>query len=190
MRDTGFLKYLSYGLTVALTLYSILMVVLNAEHIDENGRTWYRQVIPEIQYAAFGLVIVFAFIVLKSVYWKHAFALLLLIATLGFIQFHSLSTGLKFSLFGIEYKGLFLFLLHWSFNPELGASVRKVLRMHDRDETQPIELNEARVSAFEVRQSDKLDEELNSIVTENKLVPEAVEAARRQLDKRKTCPNN
>lgn len=181
MKKEEIIKLIPFGIAVILTLISIFQTVIIPNMTDENG-TNVRYVIDDsILYACFGLIIVLIFIIQQKTYWKHAFGILLLIALTSVIRFFYVSLSIGIGFLQLELVALGLLIFHLILNKEV---LNNTLELFKESEEKTNERTENKIKNFEEKFVEKDKNELQKIVDENDLIPEAVEAAKRLLNKK------
>ena len=174
---------MSFGIASLLTLVSIISVLTKNTSINENGEVQRYQVINPVIYAAVGLIIVLVLLVVKIKLWKYLFAILVLLALFGVLQFHYyvIHFGIE-GLISIELTAIILLGLHLYFNPEIlykrNFSPEEIEKQNQKKQ----ENDEKSISSFMLRFDSKSEYELKQIVQEEKYVPDAIEAAKRLLE--------
>jgi hypothetical protein len=181
MKRQEIFKLIPFGIATLLVLISVIQVLMIPNTINDKGETVRYVVSDSILYASFGLIIVLIFIIQRKNYWKHAFGVLLIIALTPLIQFNSrtFSFGIGFIQFEITALGLLIF--HLALNKEV---LRDTLDFFKTSETEKEENKERQIESFQRKFASKDKNELERIVNENFLVPEAVEAAKRLLNEK------
>lgn len=187
MKRQDIIKLIPFGIATLLVVISIIQVLMIPNTINDKGETVRYVVSDSILYASFGLVIVLIFIIQRKNYWKYAFGILLVVALTPFIQFYSQTFSFGIGFIQLEVTALGLLFFHFAVNPEIISSIRQKLEPSEESIQKKEELKaeqfESSVSRFQEKFSSKQKSELERIVNENTLVPEAVEAARRLLKK-------
>lgn len=185
MNRKVYIKLIPFIICVALVVASMIHVWVQPPFQNADGVTVHYSLPMTVIYAAFGLLIVLIFILQRKSYWVHALAILLVIALTPLIQFQSYTIFIGFAFIRFELVSAGILILHLVINKEvLNAIFRKNL-----DEETLLERERVKAEEFEKmitiyvnKFSSKERVELESIVNENSLRPEAVEAARRLLD--------
>jgi hypothetical protein len=178
MKNQSILKYLVYLFTCVFTLYNVVDIKTSTE-LDLFGNELTYLVPDSIVYAGFGLILVFVFIILKSEYWKSAFAIVLLAATFNLIQFSPRTS----TFMGVETTYVLLLFFHLGLNSEIFNPVKKILKKVLVLKEGANELNESLINKFEKKYADKTIEELSHISESKQYSLEAIEAALRVLIK-------
>jgi len=182
MKKTQLKSILSFGIASLLTLVSIISVLTKNASINENGEVQRYQVINPVIYAAAGLIIVLVLIVIKVKLWKYLFAILVLLALFGVIQFHYyvIHFGIE-GLISFELTAIILLSLHLYSNPEIlykrNFSPEEIENQNQKKQ----ESDQKSISSFMLRFNSKSEYELKQIVQDDKYVPDAIEAAKRLL---------
>ena len=185
MKKQTSIKLIPFGIAVILTLISFIQVLMIPSTFNEKGETVNYVISDSILYASFGLAIVLIFIIQRKNYWKHAFAILLLVALTPLIQFYNqtFSFGIGFLQFELTALGLLIF--HLILNSEPFDDLKKIFKPSEetikKNQELKLEQFEYRINSFGRKFSNKKKTELERIVEENSLIPEAVEAAKRLL---------
>lgn len=177
-----FIKLIPFGIALCLVLISILKIKLIPNLVIDKGETieTIRYVLNDsILFAAFGLLIIIFFIIRRKNYWKHLFGILLIAALTPLIQFYSQTFSLRIGIISIEFTALGLLILHLLLNKEV---VIDALAFFKKNEVEIEENREKKVKRFVEKFASKKKNELEKIIEENFLVPEAIEAAKRLLE--------
>lgn len=103
---------------------------------------------------------------------------MLVVALTPLIQFYSQTFSFGIGIIQFELTALGLLIFHLGLNNEV---LRDTLDFFKTSETEKEENNERKIESFQRKFASKDKTELEKIVDENFLVPEAVEAARRLL---------
>ena len=181
------IEYTAFGIAMMLTLAHIAEVMFTPSFINKVGEKVSISIVDSILYAAFGLIITLIFIILKQKYWKYVFLVLILLAFSTLINFYSRTLSIGIGFVQIEFTALALLILHLGTNPGIISSFLNLFEPSERNlrEREKVRLNqfEIMVKNFERKFEPKNKKQLEIIVQENKLIPEAIEAAKRLLNK-------
>ena len=177
-------KLIPFGIGSVLVLTHVIQTLLTPGYVNEEGVPVTYSVIDSVLYAGFGLGIVLTLILVNKPVWKYVFAILTILAFTPWISFYSYTFSFGIGLFSFDAIGLGLLIFHLILNPEVFESFKKILRPDPESEESKQSKFESSVTGFETRFNKKSTNELRSIVEENSLVPEAVEAAKRLLKRR------
>ncbi len=193
MKFHHLIKYFPLGVAIAFTLVSIISVMLLPAEVEENGNIIEYAVSNSIWLGALGLFFVLILVPFKGCYWSILFLILLLLAHSSLIQFYSTTYTIGFGWLRYNVMLSSLLILHVTLNLEsikevfriLGISkvIKAIFYSVKTSEEELIEQRERHIKSFQRRFTSKSPKELQRIVNENALVPEAVEAANRLLQK-------
>lgn len=178
MKRQEIIKLIPFVIASLLVVISIILVLMIPNTVNDKDEIVRYVVSDSILYASFGLIIVLIFIVQRKNYWKHAFGILLIIALTPLIQFYSQTFSFGIGIIQFDLTALGLLIFHVALNKEV---LRDTLDSFKTSETEKEENKELQIENFERKFASKDKSELQRIVNENFLVPEAVEAARRLL---------
>ena len=103
---------------------------------------------------------------------------LILLSFKGIIQFYSKSFWIGFGNIRIDLNALFLLVTHLIFNKEIIHETQDLFKDNEVDK---VESKEALINNFQKKFALKKRVELERIIEENQLIPEALEAAKRLL---------
>ena len=118
MKSSKLLQFTPLVITIGIVVYSIIEAKTKTGIDPESGLPLTHNVIEGIQYSAICLAFVLTMALLKIRFWKHFFTILLLAATLDWIQFYRVTIGFDFGFFGIRMMGLSILLVHLAINTE------------------------------------------------------------------------
>lgn len=180
-------QLIPFGLAIILVLTDVIRVLTTARFLDENGEVYYYSILDSVLYASIGLGITLIFILLKKNFWKYVFLGLILLSFTEFIQFYSTTFTIGIGSLSFELTSLGLLILHLAMNSDIISSIKLKLGTSEESIKEKEELKaeqfEASVNRFIGKFDSKQKTELERIVNENSLIPEAIEAARRLLKK-------
>ena len=181
-------QYIPFVIASFLVILHYGEVMISNQYVDPSASTIrYLSILQPVKLAAIGLTITLILILLKQFYWKLVFLILIMVSFTPLMGFSSHTYGIRFDEILIELIPLGLLTSHILLNPDL---VKFMLRYDvesalEEDiellESKPKPTNESLVKRFERKFSSKTKVELQDIVNENRLVPAAVEAAKRLL---------
>ena len=177
-----FIKIIPFGIAVSLVLISIIKIKLIPNLVIDKNETveTIRYVLNDsILYASIGLLIILIFMIQRKKYWKHLFGILLIAALTPFIQFYNQTFSLRIGIISIEFISFGLLIFHLSLNKEV---IIDSLEFFKKNEVEIEENREKKVERFVEKFASKKKSELEKIIEENFLVPEAIEAAKRLLE--------
>ena len=174
-------KLIPFGIASFLVLMHGVEMLLKPDYVNEDGETVYYRVIDSVQYAGLGLLIVLALILLKKPVWKYVFSVLTILALTPLINFFNYTLVLGIGIIQFEATALGLLMLHFAFNPDVFSAFKSLFKPNEETEEERTNRFEQSVHRFEIKFQKKSKEQLESIVAENFLVPEAIEAAKRLL---------
>jgi len=180
-------QFIPFGVAVLLVLIHVIQVFTTASYVNRNGETVSYSVMGTIQYASIGLAITLIFIILQNNIWKYVFLGVILLSFTGLIQFYNYTFSIGIGPLSFEMTAFGLLLFHLIMNPDIVTTIKLKLEPSqgslEKKEKLKKEQFENRVNRFESKFKSKEKSELESIVNDNSLIPEAVEAARRLLEK-------
>ncbi len=159
----------------------IIQTLLKPGYTNADGHHVVYVVSNSIKYGAFGLSIVLTLILVNKSVWKHVFAILVLFAFTPVVSFYGKTFSVGIGYFQIEFTALSLLILHFILNPELIRTFKAFLRPQELSDEAKNEKFEVAVISFQGKFEKKTLAELENIVSENVLIPEAIEAAKRLL---------
>jgi hypothetical protein len=180
-------QLIPFGVAVMLVLIHVIQVLTTASYLNENGETGSYSIVDTVQYASIGLAITLILIILKKDIWKYMFLILILLSFTGLIQFYNQTFSIGIGPLSLEMTALGLLIFHLAMNPDIISKIKLKLEPSEESLKKKEELKkkqfENSVNRFEGKFKSKQKNELERIVNENSLIPEAVEAARRLLKK-------
>lgn len=186
MRFSNKIQYAPLFITILLVVYTIFETKTKTGISSITGEVFGYNVIEEVKYASIGLSIILGMTILKIRLWKHFFAIILLISTLGFIQFYSKTIGFNFGFLKIEFTGLFLLFLHFILNHDLVEDILNQLKIiTEKNYINESQIDEQDISLYLKKYSTKTNEELIEISQADVFTPAAIEAAKRLIEKNK-----
>ncbi len=181
MKRQKIIKFIPFGIAMLLVLISIFQAFKIPNTINDKGETVLYLVSDSILYALFGLIIVFIFFILRKNYWKHIFAIVLVYALTPIVQFYTMSLSFGIGFINIDLIALALLTFHLLVNKEV---LRDTLNLFTTSDVRKEENKERQIANFQKKFASKDQRELEKIVDEKFLKPEAVEAARRLLQEK------
>lgn len=128
-----------------------------------------------------GLLVTIVLAVLKIDYWKHIFSFILFSAVVHLTQFYHTTFYVSIGFLSIEISSLVLLIAHLKLNKSLIGDIQSFFKKSEEEEEQS---NEFKIQFFERKYSNIHSDELKMMINQNNLVPEAIEAARRLIEKR------
>lgn len=165
-------QLIPFGVAVILVLIHVIQVLTTASYLNENGEMVSYSVVDTVQYASIGLAITL---------------ILILLSFTGLIQFYNQTFSIGIGPLSLEMTALGLLIFHLAMNPDIITKIKLKLELSEESLKKNEELKkeqfENSVNRFEGKFKSKQKSELERIVNENSLIPEAVEAARRILKK-------
>lgn len=180
MKRSTVLKYLK--LTPFIIVISILIIyVLDILIWNLTQDSYSFLIIDEVKYSFWGITPVLIFIFLKKSVWKFLFSIVLMAAVLQYIQFYGTTFVLTIGFFKIEFKSFLLLIAHVVLNFDQ-FNIFHITRAEQK-EKENSEEKENGINFFEIKFQNKSKSELIKIVEEAELVPEALDAASRLLNK-------
>lgn len=178
-------QFIPFGVAIILVLIHIIQVLRTSSCLNESRETVFYTVVDSVQYASFGLVITFILILFKKNIWKYVFLILILLSFTELIQFYNQTFSFGIGPLSIEIIALGLLIFHLAMNPDIISKIKLEIEPSEESLQKKIDLHkeqfENRVKQFEVKFKSEEKNELERIVNENTLTPEALEAARRLL---------
>jgi hypothetical protein len=172
-------RLIPFGIATILVLTSIVQVMLIPNTVNTNGETVRYVVSDAVLFASVGLAIVLTLRIFRKKAWKHTFAILLALALTPLIQFSNHTFSFGIGIIQFELTALSLLIFHLAINKE-------ILQFKSPLFTSSILEKEAQqeqlVEHYRRKFASKNKRELERIVEEKFLVPEATEAARRLLN--------
>lgn len=183
MKRQEIIKLIPVGIATLLVVTSIIQVLKIPNIINSKGETVRYLLIDSIQYASLGLIIVLIFIIQRKNYWKHSFSILLLISITPLIQFYPQTFYFGIGFIDIEITSLGLLIFHLILNQEV---LTDSLNLFKTTEQEKEEKKERQIEHFLRKFISKEKKELEKIVHENFLVPEAIEAAKQLLKEKQS----
>ncbi|UXP31191.1 hypothetical protein N6H18_12615 [Reichenbachiella agarivorans] len=184
MTKKELVKLIPFGIACILFLTYAIQVLLMPSHINEEGNEVTYSMVDSVKYAGFGLAIVLTLILVKKPVWKYAFAILTILAFSEYINFYPNTFSFGIGIISFELTALSLLIFHLALNPEVFQSFKGFIKPKPESEESKESKFESAVNGFETRFNKKSTDELRNIVEQNSLVPEAVEAAKRLLERR------
>jgi len=181
MKTRNIQKFIPFGIAVGLVLISTIQVLFAPKTLDEQGEVIRYTLNNTEIYAAFGLLVVLVFVILKQRIWKHLYAILLLLAVASFIQFYNVTFHLYIGFLEVEFTALGLLIFHLVVNKDVWYDF---LNMFKKSEAEKLDEKHSKIRYFENQFRLKNQIELKQIVEQQELVPEAIEAAERLLRKK------
>lgn len=180
------IKLIPFSVAVILVLTHVIQVLTQSSYLNEDGATVSYLVVDSVLYASIGLAITLILIILKQAYWKYVFLGLIILSFTSIIQFSNQSFSIGIGSLSIEMTALGLLIFHIMMNPDLFPAIKlkgepseESIKKKGKLKTEQFENS---VKLFEGKFKAKQKQELELIVNESTLVPEAVEAARRLLN--------
>ncbi|WP_420578050.1 hypothetical protein [Ekhidna sp.] len=177
-------KLIPFGIASILVLTHAFQTLLTPGYVNEEGNEVTYVMADSVLYAGFGLAIVLTLILVNKPAWKYAFAILTVSTFTPWISFYNRTFSFGIGFISFELTALTLLILHLILNPEVFATFRTSFGIEPETEESKERKYELSVKGFERRFDNKSTEELTNIVEQNSLVPEAVEAAKRILERR------
>lgn len=170
-----------FAIVVALMLFSAIRILAFPHVSDSSGEGFQYFFSAPLVYGLVGLTFILVLIFLKKRLWKHAFAILLIVSFTPYVQFYYQTFTIWIGVIPIELIGFALLIPHLILNKDI---LRDFLSLFKTSEHEAQVSQENRINRFEQKFADKSQKELEQIVEEKMLVPEAVDAARRLLGKK------
>jgi len=176
-------KLIPFGIASILVLTHAIQTLLTPGYVNEEGNEVTYVMADSVMYAGFGLAIVLTLILVNKQVWKHVFAVLTILAFTPLISFYTQTYSFGIGIISIEVTALVILVLHFALNPDVFSAFKSLIKPKEETEESRTNNFESAVQGFETRFRNKSTQELETIVTENSLVPEAVEAAKRILER-------
>lgn len=184
------LQLIPYVLAAVLVLTHIIQVLTSSSFLNDNGELSYYSFVDSVLYASLGLAITLVFILLKKSYWKYVFLGVILLSLTEFVEFYPVTFTIGIGVLSIEMTSLGLLIFHITMNPDMISSIRLKIKPSEKSikekEEHEVQRFEANVNHFIEKFASKQRSELERIVNEQSLIPEAIEAARRLLNNTST----
>jgi hypothetical protein len=176
-------QLIAFIIATILTLTHIIEVLLKPSYVNADGETVTYNVVDSVFYGSIGLGITLILIMLNKNAWKYTFTLLLILAFTPFIGFYNRTFSFGIGIIEFELTVLSLLILHLLANPDILHQIKTFVKTKDSSIESPSDKFESTVKLFETKFQNKSTIELEKILNNNLLVPEAIEAARRLLKK-------
>jgi len=180
-------QLIPFGIAIIFVLIHVIQVLTTSSYLNENGEIVSYSVVDSVQYASIGLVVTLILVILKKNIWKYVFLVLILLSFTGLVQFYNRTFSIGIGPLIIEMTALGLLIFHLVLNPDITPKIKLNLEPSEKNLQKKKELKkeqfENSVNRFEGKFKSKQKKELERIVNEKTLIPEAVEAARRLLKK-------
>ncbi len=177
-------KLIPFGIASILVLTHVIQTLLKRGYVNAEGNEVTYVVSDSVMYCGFGLLIVLTLILLNKPVWKYIFAILAILAFTPWISFYNQTFSFGIGIISFEVTALSLLIFHLVLNPEVFQSFKGFIKPKPESEESKQSKFESAVNGFETRFSKKSTDELRNIVEQNSLVPEAIEAAKRLLERR------
>ncbi|WP_044205421.1 hypothetical protein [Flammeovirga sp. OC4] len=187
MKTKESIKYIPLGIATLLTIPYFIENTFFQNLLLENDSNIHFSYYAKNFLSYVGLLISILLILLKSEYWKHAFAILLLAGIFHLVQIYHLIFSIEIGFINIDITSLLLLIGHIKVNPSLAEKIRPILK---KNEKQQLQSNEFKIQFFEKKFEKNDIFELRVIVQENTLIPEAIEAAKRVIRKKEERDNH
>lgn len=176
----NFTKFIPFAVTAGLVLEHIMDVFLTPSILMmPNSSSVSYHMFDSIEYAAYGLLVIFVLILCKVKLWKFLFLGLLLLSFSSYIQFSSLTLVIGIGSLHIELIPFTLLIFHLILNSDiltfLSPSPSQQSKKRD---------SEDKIAFFEKKLESKDSSELAKIIEENQLTTEAIEAAKRLRERK------
>ena len=180
-------KLIPFGIASALVITVVARAMLTPSYLNADGITITYIVSDPVKFGGFGLAIVLTLILLNKPAWKYAFAVLTIFALTPVISYYSYTVSVGSGKIEIELTALGILIFHLLVNRDVVASFKSSLKSPNQTDESKIEKFEASVQRFESKFEGTSQAELRRMVAQNSLVPEAIEAAKRLLDRDKSA---
>ncbi len=181
------ISLLPFAIAILLVVIHIIQVYSSPAYIDENGASVSYSMTDTVLYMFIGLIITFIFIVLKQPYWKYVFLGLTLIGLTSVFQFYNHTLFIGIGPLRIELTALSLLIVHLIVNPDIVTTIKLKFKPSEQSLQNSVRVNEekyeSRVRRFEKKFESKSLVELKQLINDHQLIPEAIEAAKRLVDK-------
>ncbi len=176
-------KFIPFLIASALVLIHIVGTLLTPGYTNDLGGEVTYLINDNVKYTGVGLLMILLLILFKKPIWKYLFAVLMILALSPIMSLyhHELSLGIMG--LDVELKTLGLLILHFVLNPGIIPSINMPNKGKEKTEASRNAEYEAAVEGFVTRFRNKSAQELESMISDPSLVPEAIEAARRLLQK-------
>lgn len=177
-------KLIPFGIASTLVLIHAIEVLLTPGYVNAEGNQVTYSMVDSVKYSGLGLLIVLALVFINRPVWKYLFAVITIVALTPLISFYSHTFSIGIGFLSFEVTALSLLIFHCLLNPEIFEFIKSVFETEQESEHDRQAKYEATVNGFERRFGSKSTEELRNIISKNILTNEAIEAAKRLLDKR------
>jgi hypothetical protein len=174
-------QLIPFIIATILTLTHIIEVLLKPSYVNADGETVTYNVVDSVFYGSIGLGITLMLIILNTQLWKYAFTILLILAFTPFIGFYNKTFSFGIGIIQFELTALSLLIFHLIVNPDVFHRIKDFIKNNESSKESPSDKFESTVKIFETKFQNKSTIELEKILNNNLLVPEAIEAARRLL---------
>ncbi|PCJ63617.1 MAG: hypothetical protein COA58_15890 [Bacteroidetes bacterium] len=161
----------------------MIQTLLASSHLNKEGNEVVYVLVDTVLYAGFGLAIVLTLILVNKPVWKQVFAILTILAFTPLISFYTHTLSFGIGIISIELTALAILILHFTLNPDVFSAFKSFIETNEETEESQSNKFEVSVRHFESRFQNKSTPELENIATDNSLVPAAVEAAKRILER-------
>ncbi|KXX69951.1 hypothetical protein [Flammeovirga sp. SJP92] len=178
MKAKNLMQFIPLGIVTLLSILYFLEINLTMYQDETITKGSHLSINIKYLLAITGVSITYLLLFLKIDYWKHVFAVVLMTSIFQLTQFYSFTFYVSF----IDISSLALFIFHLSANKNLMDNFRS---FHKKSEEEIVESNEFQIQFFEKKYNQVHSDELKLIIHQNTMVPEAIEAARRLIQKRR-----
>lgn len=176
------IKYISFIIAFILSIIYFINFLILPSSKEISGEIYNYSIYDSVVYGFIGLVLTLILVIFKKNIWKYLFLILILLSFTELIEFSNLRVSFTFGFLNVNLISLVFLISHLALNSEMFFNIIQKINP-DKEISQELQNQyfEERVNQFEVNFKNKSKTDLEQIIKENKLLPEAVEAARRIL---------
>lgn len=184
MKKKNIYGLIPFGIASILVLTHLMQTLLKLGYVNADGNEVTYVVTDSVMFGGVGLLVVLTLILLNRRVWKYVFAILVILAFTPWFSFYNHTFSFGIGMFSLEVTALSLLIFHLIVNQDIFQSFKSFIKPQlGSDESKKLKF-ESSVIGFERRFSKKSTDELRNIVEQSSLVPGAIEAARRLLERR------
>jgi len=180
-------KLIPFGIASILVLTHVIQTLLKPGYVNADGNEVTYAVSDSVMFCGFGLLIVLTLILLNKQVWTYIFTILTLLAFTPWISFYNQTFSFGIGIISFEVTALSLLIFHLALNPEVFQSFKASITPKPESEESKQAEFESSVLRFENKFEGKSCAELQRMLSQNELVPEAIEAAKRLLERDKSA---
>lgn len=180
MKPSTISKYIPVIIATLLVLVSFKEILFQSVTFNQYGEKIIYVLNDNILYASYGLGLTLLLIFFRKNAWKYVFTLVLIISFSPYLKFYSTVFSLSIFKIYVDVIAMTLLISHLLLNKEIIGFILDTFKSSElRNENN----QEQKIERFQRKFSHKTKPELEKIVNDNFLVPEAIEAAKRLLGK-------